>query len=133
MLYYENHMFKANGKLPLVYLLLISIVRLIFDESGRLLFSIFIINQYFTSIMFLLQILWNFRKIILFTLLSKWNETSANGFLIYSSNIIRLPWATAIDLTEISILFHLNVWDFSFGSSELIFQFRFIQRNKFTD
>ena len=57
MLYYEKHMFKANGKMPLVYLLLISIVRLIFNESGRLLFSLFIINQHFTSKMFLLQIL----------------------------------------------------------------------------
>ena len=59
-----------------------------------------------------------------FLVYSKLYKTSADGcFLVYSLNFVRLPLTTAFDLTEISYLIYLNIWDFSLGSFELRFQF----------
>ena len=82
---------------------------------GRLFFSLFIINQYCRSKMLFLKILWNFCKWMFFKLFLFWFIQTYRISVMIHPNKFQFAF---IRTSGILVLVHLNL-DFSFDSSEV--------------
>ena len=153
MLCYKKCVLKASRRL-LFSLFIINQTKSVDSKQGGSYFSLLICFTtknvcskqlghcflFYSSLINIVHLRWFYYEFyktslkILFSLFSKLYKTSLNGsFLVYLLTFIRLPLTTALDLTFISILIPLKLWNLSFGSSELRFQFWFIRSNKSMD